>query len=472
MFTRRTIYPYLEQIPDPTKSTSMPCPASRAGSEVQCFLSRLAMETGMYIVANMGDKQPCNKNSDTNCPVDGHYQYNTDVIYDPSGKLVAKYHKYNLFYEPAFDVPNTPEIVTFKTPFGTFGVFTCFDILFHDPPIELLQNKGVRNIVFPTAWFDALPHLSAVGFHSAFAAKWQINFLAANIHHPEKNAQGSGIYSIDGLTAYVYDNKDENGRLLVSNIPILNPNPKVDNSPLFGSNASVLKTNIGRLLVPNKSILKQNTKDKEGDLLLDSNNEIFQTSNDVQIQHMSVSNEIKSNSKVRFSESGHVRLDASKHNVSNGEFKAPVFHDIYDFVLLSGDYGNKKICQKNLCCNVVYNRTENKTDLYAFGAFDGLHTYQGSYYLQVCTMLRCKSTNYESCGVDTTVANTQFKYLEMTSTSNGYIYPEVMLSNDGMLELSSRWYVTKDGVLRVPNYLESPLLSASLISRIYSKDKV
>ncbi|KAJ8306080.1 hypothetical protein KUTeg_016625 [Tegillarca granosa] len=405
LFTRRTIYPYLEQIPDPKDPASTPCPTSRAGSEVQCFLSRLAMETAMFIVANMGDKQPCNKSIDTHCPLDGHYQYNTDVIYNPSGKLIAKYHKYNLFYEPAFDVPNEPEIVTFETPFGLFGVFTCFDILFHDPPIELIQNKGVRNIVFPTAWFDALPHLSAVGFHSAFAVKWEINLLAANIHHPKQNAQGSGIYSIDGFTAYTYDNKDQNGRLLVSSIPILKSKPKADNSQ---------------------------------------------------------------NRFLRV----HDGLKTSNYQVSDSEFKAPVFHDIYDFVLVSGDYGKREICQKDLCCSIVYNRTENKNDLYAFGAFDGLHTYQGTYYLQVCTLLKCQNTNFKSCGVDTTYAATTFEYLKMTSTSNGYIYPEVMLSNNGMLELSNRWNFTKDGVLSVIENLENPLLSASLISRVYSKDKV
>lgn len=57
------------------------------------------------------------------------------------GLLVARYHKYNLYFEAAFDVPPGPEIVTFDTPFaGKFGLITCFDILFREPTVTLLEK--------------------------------------------------------------------------------------------------------------------------------------------------------------------------------------------------------------------------------------------------------------------------------------------------------------------------------------------
>lgn len=59
---------------------------------VQQRLSCLAKENVIYIVVNVGDKKPCNA-SDPHCPSDGRYQYNTDVVFDSEGRLVARYHK-------------------------------------------------------------------------------------------------------------------------------------------------------------------------------------------------------------------------------------------------------------------------------------------------------------------------------------------------------------------------------------------
>lgn len=54
---------------------------------------------------------------------------------------MARSHKYNLYFEEAFDRPPLPEIVTFETPFaGKFGLLTCFDILFHEPTVTLLKK--------------------------------------------------------------------------------------------------------------------------------------------------------------------------------------------------------------------------------------------------------------------------------------------------------------------------------------------
>lgn len=93
VFTRESIYPYLEDIPDP-KVNWIPCrdPQRFGYTPVQERLSCLAKDNSIYVVANIGDKKPCNA-SDPQCPPDGRYQYNTDVVFDSKGRLVARYHK-------------------------------------------------------------------------------------------------------------------------------------------------------------------------------------------------------------------------------------------------------------------------------------------------------------------------------------------------------------------------------------------
>lgn len=67
----------------------------------------------------------------------------------------------NLYYEPTFK-PGT-EITTFKTDFNvTFGMFICFDILFKNPSVNILNNPEVTDVVYSTAWFSELPHFAGI----------------------------------------------------------------------------------------------------------------------------------------------------------------------------------------------------------------------------------------------------------------------------------------------------------------------
>uniref|UniRef100_A0A2I3GEU1 CN hydrolase domain-containing protein n=1 Tax=Nomascus leucogenys TaxID=61853 RepID=A0A2I3GEU1_NOMLE len=59
---------------------------------VQARLSCLAKNNSIYVLANLGDKKPCNSR-DSTCPPNGYFQYNTNVVYNTEGKLVARYHK-------------------------------------------------------------------------------------------------------------------------------------------------------------------------------------------------------------------------------------------------------------------------------------------------------------------------------------------------------------------------------------------
>lgn len=85
------------------------------------------------------------------------YYYNTNIVYDREGRIIAKYRKINLFAEAKL-TPGT-ELVTFTTDFGaTFAIFTCFDILFYMPSVAILTNNTqITDVIFPTAWISHVP---------------------------------------------------------------------------------------------------------------------------------------------------------------------------------------------------------------------------------------------------------------------------------------------------------------------------
>lgn len=416
-FTRRALSAYLEYIPDPKNESWNACsePKRYPDTEVQHFLSCLAKNNSVFVVANFGDRQPCSKTTNSSCPSDGHFQYNTDVVYDPQGTLIAKYHKVNLFFESQFDFPPSAEVVTFNTPFGVFGMFTCFDIIFHDPTIDLL-NLGVRNIVFPTAWMDAPPLLSAVQFHSAFARGNGINFLSANINWPLLRFHGSGIYTPDGVLTYYYNDKERRGQLLIADVPII------------------------------------------------------RTAAEAQYTDAS--------SVVKFNQEPLVHLPPMmSSSVSNGDrddstFSSLVFHDLFTFKYLDdAPAGTLSVCNNALCCYLDYNRDIVSSDVYAFGAFDGLHTYQGTYYIQVCTILKCEGHTKSSCGKPTSEASTHFRKIKISGNfSSPYVFPEVLTYQNGSLAvpLQHTWDYAPF-VMFMDTRVTGPVMSAGLFGRVYTE---
>lgn len=67
------------------------------------------------------------------------------------GLLVARYHKHNLYFEESFNEPPQAEVVTFDTPFaGRFGLIICFDILFHEPTVTLVERVRKYRHLHPT----------------------------------------------------------------------------------------------------------------------------------------------------------------------------------------------------------------------------------------------------------------------------------------------------------------------------------
>lgn len=223
---RSAIYPYAESVPDVSRRNPycVHCDSIPAGMEGQTAVGCLAKQHHMYVVANLVETAPCDQETDSWCPSDGQYLFNTNIIYDRNGCLIAKYHKHHRYAEEfeRMDRPENPEMVYFDTEFGRFGTMVCNDAVFEYPGINLIENYGVDNIIFPTAWdqTNGYVYYHAVQWQIAFAARFNVNFLAANTRSYDDYLFGSGIYSGANVLNYTSSYDDINGQLIIADVPV------------------------------------------------------------------------------------------------------------------------------------------------------------------------------------------------------------------------------------------------------------
>ncbi|XP_075275193.1 biotinidase isoform X3 [Opisthocomus hoazin] len=85
-FTRSSIYPYLDFVLHSQSVKWNPCrePYLFNDTEVLQRLSCMALKNKIFLVANLGTKQPCEP-TDPHCPADGRYQFNTNVAFSDDG---------------------------------------------------------------------------------------------------------------------------------------------------------------------------------------------------------------------------------------------------------------------------------------------------------------------------------------------------------------------------------------------------
>jgi len=152
-----------------------------AGSDTPILqrMSAAAELHGLPVLVNMADMVDCDAAQDEACPADGYYLYNTNVLFDATGALAARYHKSNEWpgLMPPYDQATPKEYVTWTAPFGVeFGIFTCFDIYHQHPPVDYI-NAGISHFLYPVKQGE----LGEDTVIKHWSAKYSATLLSSNL---------------------------------------------------------------------------------------------------------------------------------------------------------------------------------------------------------------------------------------------------------------------------------------------------
>ena len=453
--SNKTIIHFLEFVPNPYEYHIIPCNQTELkDSPILQRLSCLARKHSIIIVANLAASEPCKKNlQDPNCPPDGMYKYNTDIAFGTDGELLAKYNKENLFsdekhmFQPGKGVDN---LAVFRTEFGVFGLFTCFDMLFKQPAEYLIHGMEVTNMIFPTAWMNELPLLSAEEYQQAWAIRFDVNLLASNIQFPLALMTGGGLYAgTKGAVVYHHDMMDFKGKLLIGQLPIrIQRTPRMTSASFKDLSKQIknLTTEELRKVSPVvKAILLEGT---QFSLVNETVNKISDSTHQTHPQPLSCGN----------------------------QFTSLMNHDPYTFVLLTQNAGSTSVCSKNLCChlNYTFNTTSLQRGMFALGVFNGLHMNNGQFYVQTCALVKCKFDTKWSCGAEAVHSNTRFSYFSLAGEGfdrSTMLFPSALTSDVHLPVIGKEWesVFPYDHVWSVSG-TRDPLLEVSIFGRWYDED--
>ena len=477
--TREEILPYLEYIPNtegiqPCNEADFKFPSSEHNYNLTSFdkqpilkrVSCLAQKYQIVIVLDMGDIQPCSKSNDPNCPNDHRYQYNTQVAFDEEGKLLAKYHKTHLFYEPQFNAAEPSDPKTFVTSFGVkFGMMICFDMMFGLPSEYYHNLDDVFDLVYSTWWVNTPPDFSATQIQQAWSRTMNLNLLAAG-NGLNWLYSGSGIYSRGNVLQQHYNPtyKPEE-YLIISKIPI------------FSS----------------KKTKNQNFIDNL------SNNNIQPIKNKIQLDQYH-SNYIPANYSV------HCPVNSSYYGEN---YVFPPWKNIHLFDLNNEEnnyywdysygylglvkpflasWGSKNnsfsISSGDLSCSISFDISDNQPFLRDYGeeyytllAYSGWYDGQVDYYKEnFCAFYRCRTDDVYSCFESLIFAGTIFDKFKLQGSypANSTLYALAATDELRLIEEDDKFIVGPtdknqqfDGYFQSTDEFNTILLTASLLGRVF-----
>jgi len=143
---------YMAVLPEmfncPYKADNFPVYAEEEDGETIKFLSKIARESGIYLVAGSIPER------------EGDKVYNTSFVFNRNGNIIGKHRKMHLFdidveggqyFKESDTLSPGDSLNVFETEFGKFGLCICYDFRFPEVG-RILVEKGAVAIVVPAAF--------------------------------------------------------------------------------------------------------------------------------------------------------------------------------------------------------------------------------------------------------------------------------------------------------------------------------
>ena len=154
---------------------------SKLTAPTQAYFAALADELDLYLAIDVETENALEQG------------FNSLVVFDPRGVLVARHDKIELFEGERQTLQPGQDVHTLDTPYGRFGMLICAD-LYTEPAIHraLIEEHEAQIILVSAAWTVPL----ATQWQAAFARDWDVYVVAANASLG--SGRGGGVFDPRG----------------------------------------------------------------------------------------------------------------------------------------------------------------------------------------------------------------------------------------------------------------------------------
>lgn len=416
----------------------------KSNDKILLKIACIAQQNQLYLAVNVPELEFC-ATSSLRCHRDGYNVYNTVVVFNGSGTLVAKYQKYHLFKEPVISRPSSPQTVAFDTEFGRFGIIICFDVMFKQPLHDLVYREKIDHLIFSTAWFDKFPLLNAITFHPAIALHYRINVISSNLRNLGERSFGSSISSaVDGIQVQTDLQFLD---LVMANLSI--PCPTTQGKMTHSQN----NTFIIREFEAEDETLILNKHHNVSSSVASPTSDLHKIVEFNQTVYGSYSDLLKGNRGVKkyrylsdqLNKFTHRRLESSSGKI-------------------------QKLCHESVCCSLSWKMEPTSLDdTYYLVVVNRLRTKSFTpWYEQACSMI-----SYSEADDDyRLMTRTRFRHLRLTGWFDSDVsFPSILRSELKVLPYRHWNYIQSNTTAQISFHdVDEPIAFASIYTRVFEKD--